>query len=575
MPADTPHRSADICQRLLRGYQFSPSDLSSDDLGPLYRILDERFAWFQAHLAAVGFPLVRDGEVVLLEKEQKEQKDLTGEERQVVVALFLLGVRDRINSLQRLKPLIDQWTAAAERYERAVAHEQTTRLRLVHAARRFVELLEDQCRDLGGRHAALNSALAALDAERQQLADTLAEAKGRDRELSGMREELQNLTQRCAGHQQDVDRAECERLIYEAKELENRVNQTDTASIEKIEQRLRRVQAEHGQILRQIESRTISHLLAEADLSDEQRALVRFLIAERLLSLPLAEAVPDPAALLAAARATGAHIGAEGVFHGFGLAIARNVWYRTSADEEPLADRLADCKHRIANHEQDLAIARNREQAQQQIRERRRQVADFEERLTAFQRLEELEAHSGGADAITRELGLCRQYQQELKAQQQPLTERVKAQQQDQVDIKTALHKLEQQQKEVRQVRADIGEVHAACPEAIATLSDSDLPEFFQQSHKHHREQRSELRRSSELGMRVFFWEKSRTGRPALLLAVMDTGLPHCPRIFPVARSVTPLFHEQGYCIKTGTIRRKRRAIKARIRPGKAMNKWP
>ncbi|MEI6180137.1 MAG: hypothetical protein WCP31_05250 [Chloroflexales bacterium] len=91
MPADTPHRSADICQRLLRGYQFSPSDVSSDDLGPLYRILDERFAWFQAHLAAVGFPLMRDGEVVLLEKEQKEQKDLTGEERQVVVALFLLG----------------------------------------------------------------------------------------------------------------------------------------------------------------------------------------------------------------------------------------------------------------------------------------------------------------------------------------------------------------------------------------------------------------------------------------------------------------------------------------------------
>jgi len=88
MPADTPHRSADICQRLLRGYQFSPSDQSSDDLGPLYRILDERFAWFQAHLAAAGFPLVRDGEVMLLEKEQKE---LTGEERQVIVAIFLLS----------------------------------------------------------------------------------------------------------------------------------------------------------------------------------------------------------------------------------------------------------------------------------------------------------------------------------------------------------------------------------------------------------------------------------------------------------------------------------------------------
>jgi hypothetical protein len=88
MPADPPPRSAEICQRLLRGYQFSPSDQSSDDLAPLYAILDERFAWFQAHLAASGFALARDGEVILLEKEQK---DLTNEERQAVVALFLLG----------------------------------------------------------------------------------------------------------------------------------------------------------------------------------------------------------------------------------------------------------------------------------------------------------------------------------------------------------------------------------------------------------------------------------------------------------------------------------------------------
>ncbi|MEI6180138.1 MAG: hypothetical protein WCP31_05255, partial [Chloroflexales bacterium] len=407
-------------------------------------------------------------------------------------------IRDRINSLQRLKPLIDQWTAAAERYERAVAHEQTARLRLVHAARRFVELLEDQRRDLGGRHAALSSALAALDAKRQQLANTLAEARGRDRELSGMQEELQNLTKRCAGHQQDVVRAERNRLIYQAQELETRVNQMDPASIEKIEQRLRRVQAEHGQILRQIESRTISHLLAEADLSDEQRALVRFLIAERLLSLPLAKTVPDPAALLSAARAAGAHIGADGVFHGFGLAIARPVWYRTSADEEPLADRLAAYERQIADHKRDLTIARDREQAQREIHELRRQVEDHDKFLNAFQRLEDLETQTGGADAITRELGLCRQLQQELKAQQPPLAERVQAQQQEQVNIQANLRELEQQQKEVRQVRADIGEVHAACPEAIATLSDSDLPEFFQQSHKHHREQRSELRRAQD-----------------------------------------------------------------------------
>lgn len=88
MPSEIPPRSAEICQRLMRGYQFSPSDQTSDDLGHLYTILDERFNWFQAHLEALGFSLMRDAEIILLEKEQK---DLTHEERQTVVAVFLLS----------------------------------------------------------------------------------------------------------------------------------------------------------------------------------------------------------------------------------------------------------------------------------------------------------------------------------------------------------------------------------------------------------------------------------------------------------------------------------------------------
>ncbi len=85
---NAPARSPEICQRLLRGYQFSASDQRLDELGALYAILDDHFAWFQEHLAASGFSLVRDGAVILLEKEQKE---LTGEEKQTIVVLFLLA----------------------------------------------------------------------------------------------------------------------------------------------------------------------------------------------------------------------------------------------------------------------------------------------------------------------------------------------------------------------------------------------------------------------------------------------------------------------------------------------------
>jgi hypothetical protein len=88
MTHDIPPRSQDICQRLLRGYQFSLSDSEdSDNLEGLYAILDAHFAWFQRHLAAIGLSLVRDGDVIFLEDEQKE---LSNEEKQTVVVLFLL-----------------------------------------------------------------------------------------------------------------------------------------------------------------------------------------------------------------------------------------------------------------------------------------------------------------------------------------------------------------------------------------------------------------------------------------------------------------------------------------------------
>jgi hypothetical protein len=61
-----PPQSADICQRLLRGYQFSPSDQTQDELANLYTILDQHFDWFHAHQAAAGYTLVRDMNITLI-----------------------------------------------------------------------------------------------------------------------------------------------------------------------------------------------------------------------------------------------------------------------------------------------------------------------------------------------------------------------------------------------------------------------------------------------------------------------------------------------------------------------------
>jgi hypothetical protein len=87
MSPDPPKETRKIIQALLRGYQFSDSDLFRPNYERWYTILDRHFVWFQEHLALSGFALAREKQVIFLEKENKV---LSQEEKQSVVVLFLL-----------------------------------------------------------------------------------------------------------------------------------------------------------------------------------------------------------------------------------------------------------------------------------------------------------------------------------------------------------------------------------------------------------------------------------------------------------------------------------------------------
>lgn len=87
MSVKAPEETQKIIQILLRGYQFSDSDLFRPDFDRWYNILDRHFDWFRDHLALSGFSLAREKQVIFLEKENKV---LSQEEKQTVVVLFLL-----------------------------------------------------------------------------------------------------------------------------------------------------------------------------------------------------------------------------------------------------------------------------------------------------------------------------------------------------------------------------------------------------------------------------------------------------------------------------------------------------
>ena len=87
MATNPPEDTQKIIQVLLRGYQFSDTDLYKEGYDHWYNTLDRHFDWFREHLALSGFSLVREKQVIFLEKENKL---LSQEEKQAIVTLFLL-----------------------------------------------------------------------------------------------------------------------------------------------------------------------------------------------------------------------------------------------------------------------------------------------------------------------------------------------------------------------------------------------------------------------------------------------------------------------------------------------------
>ncbi len=88
MQTKSPKETEKIIQLLLRGYQFSGSDRYRQGYDTWYGILDREFDWFRTHLSLDGFVLMREKDVIFLEKGTKS---LSQEEKQTVVVLFLLA----------------------------------------------------------------------------------------------------------------------------------------------------------------------------------------------------------------------------------------------------------------------------------------------------------------------------------------------------------------------------------------------------------------------------------------------------------------------------------------------------
>lgn len=408
------------------------------------------------------------------------------------------AIRTRIADVRRLQPLVERWTEACQRQATAQDAEYTIRSRLFGVGAACCERFRQQVAAIEADLDAVARARYHIEQQRQELANQLAEVTMRQRTLEQHAARLDQLRSRCAGGTEHDLRAERDTLIAQRGELERRLAQLHAADPSALQQQVQRLRRRYDEVQRRLASRTIDHLLAECDLPEDTRALARFLASERLLGMPVAEAVRDVEQLIRAVMTAATAVDAQGTFTGFGLSVPRAYWYRARDDDEPLAEQCERLQREIAERERDLAVAQDGQRVQREIQTLRDRIRELEQRIDDWRHLRDLETETGGDAALRGMIERCHRERADIEARQRHLGEQLAAYTSQEVDLRTTKHRITTQMTDISSVLNQLEPVDSWETSDVDGQTDDDLLRMFSALQADYRDQRNEVRRAED-----------------------------------------------------------------------------
>lgn len=323
-------------------------------------------------------------------------------------------IERQLTDLRLLEPVIREWQQARQQIADIEEKMAANREKLFHTAGRYLALLKEQLTEAEQHYQAIQQEKSRLAQERDKAVETQAHYRIQIREQENIIQEWERLAKACQPYNRPHVAADLERLRREHLILQEQLKASQSEPIQNLRQRCQRLQNDETDLRRRLEQHTVEQLLMASDLAEEPRILLRYLLSERLISLPAA-LVPQPDDFLAAAHQAAAYLDDEGVFRGFGLAIPRTTWYRPERENEPLTSRLAQVQQQLADTRQQLQVAEDRQRAEAKLRQLEQQIRQQEQLISHFDDLDQLQLEQGSLDACR---GRCQQWQTQLEQAQ-------------------------------------------------------------------------------------------------------------------------------------------------------------
>lgn len=409
-------------------------------------------------------------------------------------------IQNKLAELRQLEPVIRLWQSFKGELTRVELELKIESDRLFHLSERLHASLARQRQAVELVYTGLIERQRSLQVARDTVIEQRTEVNQRREQWRNRVQEFAALEETCAGKSSAHVTAERDACIHQRLTLQRTIAGIQVEQGPRLRQQFERTRKERDRIQRQKQHRTVEDLWREARFSEQQIALLRFLIAERVLSLPVQDHVADPGTVLASARRAFDSVDADGTFRGFGLTISRTEWFTPLDEQESFDEQLARVEQTLKMLEDQLAVVEHREEKQRELQNLQNQIEQHDELRKKLTRYAELCRDYGSPAQCQTKVELV---DDELRAIKQTLAEL----DQQVVDVQgnlngehVRLNQIEGRLRTVSEAHTRLQPATISCPDDIHTLSDIELVRAYDHSQGTVNEhQRAARQRRSDL----------------------------------------------------------------------------
>lgn len=407
------------------------------------------------------------------------------------------GIRSQLTDLQILRPTIEEWQRRSQLIAELEAELAERQAALYHTSHRYLEQLRQQEAQAQRSYDAGEQEIAALTDKQTRLLQQRADQNAEEQHLERLLWEWQEVEAFCRQYSRTHLRADQDRLFRQRLDLEETLRTIQPDNLPGLHKRRRDLQAKAQRLQRQMAQQTLEQLWHEAGFSEPELALLKFLASEQLYGLS-AGAAADPERFLHLSRQAVSHLDADGTFRGGGLLIKRAEWYLPEAEQEPLPDQLARIEKEMAELEEKIVVAEDRQRAEAELRRLHHRLDEVARNLRRFERLDELQQEHGA-------LAKVQSRRDEVVANRQRLDEALQAVAQERARLErekerayARLDRVRQQIRDAAQEHQQIPPVSTPCPPEVAAVPAEGLAEEYRLAKDRVERRERDLRRERE-----------------------------------------------------------------------------